>query len=289
MKTYQQQSRINEVLSYIHRHLNGDLSARHLASIAAYSEPHFHRLFRQHVGESVHEYVRRQRLEFAANQLMFEPQSTVADIAARSGFESLSSFSRVFVQTFSVPPGRWRKQQSYRQEKPYLADSEIAEGYRRVAERSLPKPKLLDVQSRRVAYVRHRGYDRSIGDAWQLLLAWVRAENLQLGEQIGLHHSNPALVPLEDCRYVACVSIDRPLLKRGRVSSMELPAGLHAVFRLEGQYGELLPYLSKIMDQWLPTSGFQVSPVPAFVIYHRNHFIDPDERFELDFYLPLAL
>ena len=66
--------RINEVLSFIHRDITADLQAKKLAEIAAYSEQHFHRLFKQVVGEPVHQYVRRTRLETAANQLIFSPQ-----------------------------------------------------------------------------------------------------------------------------------------------------------------------------------------------------------------------
>lgn len=289
MSEYQHQARINDVLSQIHRNLDGDLSAARLARVAAYSEQHFHRLFRQYVGEAVHEYVRRVRMEYAANQLMFDSKTTVAEIAENSGFQSLSSFSRAFRQTFGVPPGQWRTEKVSRQPNPYLADPEIAAGYQRVADRPLPAPRLLNLKPRLVAYIRHRGYGRSIATTWQVLLAWLQAEGYPPGEQIGLHHSNPALVPLADCRYVACVSIDRPLIRRGRVSSMLIPGGLHGVFSLQGRYGELLPYLSKIMDEWLPGSGFRVAASPAFVIYQRNHFLQADEHFVLDFYLPLQV
>ncbi len=65
-------SRINDVLYYIHQDISRELLAADLAKVAAYSEQHFHRIFKQIVGEPVHQYIRRTRMEYAANQLMFD-------------------------------------------------------------------------------------------------------------------------------------------------------------------------------------------------------------------------
>lgn len=109
------------------------------------------------------------------------------------------------------------------------------------------------------------------------------------GQEIGLHHSNPAYVPLEQCRYVACLTIDRAISKRGRVNQMTIPGGLHAVFELKGRYGELLPWLSRILEEWLPKSGCKLKTTPAFVHYRKNHFLSADDLFDVALCLPLSL
>ena len=226
----QHTSRINDVLFYIHQDISQELAAKELADVAAYSEQHFHRIFKQVVGESIHQYIRRTRMEYAANQLMFDTKSTVLDIANNCGFNSLSSFSRAFKSTFHMSPGEWRKHDLQVSDKPYLKDVEVAEGYRRVANRELPQPKIIEAEDRLAAYVRHEGYNRSIRNAWLVLKAWASSENRDFSEQFGLHHSNPAWVDLDKCRYVACISIDKPLKYRGVVNQMVIPGGLHAVF-----------------------------------------------------------
>ena len=85
-------SRINDVLFYIHKDISKELSAKELAKVAAYSEQHFHRIFKSVVGESIHQYIRRTRMEYAANQLMFDTRASVMDIANSCGFNSVSSF-----------------------------------------------------------------------------------------------------------------------------------------------------------------------------------------------------
>lgn len=280
--------RINEVLYVIHRDITADLSARKLADIAAYSEQHFHRLFKKVTGESVHQYIRRTRLELAANQLMFSPQQHVLQIAETCGFMSLSSFTRAFKSVYHVTPGQWRSGHNRHKEKYFRSDPEINSAYLRIKPLPLPKPEIVTLESRSVAYIRHTGYGRSIRNAWQAMQAWAYTERRTLDCQIGLHHSNPAWVPLDECRYVACVGIDKPIVRRGSVNSMIIPGGLHAAFKLRGKYGELLPYISKVLEEWLPESGFRAQTTPAFAHYQRNHFLAKDERFELIFYLPIA-
>lgn len=283
----QKRSRINDVLYEIHKDIAADLPAKKLADIALYSEQHFHRVFKALVGESVHAYIRRTRLEQAANQLTFDSELAVQDVAEKCGFSSLSSFSHAFKARFSVTPGAWRRRDQRPQIQPWLADREITQGYDRIKTLLLPMPNIIERKPQTVAYVRHLGYGRSIRIAWQRLQGWAISEERDFSTQLGLHHSNPNWVALDQCRYVACLGIDKPLLKRGGVNSLTIPGGLHAVFKLQGKYGELLPWISKIMEEWLPSSGFKVQTTPAFVHYHKNHFLAADEVFDLEFYLPL--
>ncbi len=288
MQTSQQTSRINDVLYFIHQDISRELLAKELAALAAYSEQHFHRVFKAVVGEPVHHYIRRTRMEFAANQLMFDAKSSVLDVANKSGFSSVSSFSRAFKSTFDMSPGVWRKSECQHQNKPFLADKEITACYQRLNTMIIPKCELIELPQQHVAYVRHQGYDRSIAKAWQILKTWANIQGRDFSQQFGLHHSNPAWVELKKCRYVACISIDYPILRRGVVNSMTIPAGLHAVFKLQGIYGELLPQLSNILEHWLPTSGYKMLSTPAYVHYHQNQFLTKNEKFELDFCLPIS-
>lgn len=289
MRSNQQVSRINDVLYYIHQDLCRPMPAKELAKIAAYSEQHFHRVFFNIVGEPVHQYIRRARLEFSANQLMFDHQSSIVEVAIKAGFLSVSSFSRAFKSVFGVSPGQWRQADKRRIDKPYLADAEIACHYERMKHQALPEPNLIELPQRHVAYVRHQGYGRPIKFAWQKLKAWAIAEQRDFSQQFALYHSNPAWVELSQCRYVACMAIDRPIERRGVVNSLVIPSGLHAVFELKGKYGELLPQLSKILEDWLPSSGLKMQSTPAYVQYRKNQFLDLDETFELRFCLPIGL
>lgn len=285
-----QSSRINDVLYEIHRDITQPLTGAHLAKIAAYSEQHFHRVFAREVGESVHQYIRRIRLEQAASQLMFDKHSPIQDIAYKCGFSSLSSFNSAFKAVFGVTPGRWRKEDGRRYESAdYMDDADIKRGYENVKGKVLPKPRFVDTPATQVAYVRHQGYNRSIQGTWQKLAVWANEEGVDFSEQIGIHHSNPAWVPLAQCRYVACVAVKNAPQRRSIANSLSIPAGLHACFDLQGKYGELLPFIAKILEQWLPQSGYKIKTTPVWIRYRKNQFLSVDETFDLTLYLPISL
>ena len=273
------------MIYYIHRDISADLPAAKLAKVAAYSEQHFHRVFKEVVGEAVHAYVRRVRLEFAANQLMFDLDSSVLAVAIKSGFSSVSSFSRAFKSVFGVSPGGWREQGNSVHQRQKL--TALLPNNQAVSADQL-HCELVEIDPIHVAYVRLLGYDKSIKQAWQTLLGWASSQGIKNVQQYGLLHSNPVWVPLADCRYVACVKIEKPLYARGLVNSLTIPGGLHAVFYLQGKYGDFLLQLSAILADWLPSSGFKMQSTPAYVIYKKNHFLAGDGVYELELRLPVS-
>lgn len=106
---------------------------------------------------------------------------------------------------------------------------------------------------------------------------------------IGLHHSNPNIVKKEDCHYVACLELDEDLtyFRSGEVGVMYIPRMFCAKFSLTGIYGDLMKYMDYIYYQWLPNSQYEKVHLPSLAIYHKNHFIRKDGKFELDFYVPI--
>ncbi|MGB1236710.1 MAG: AraC family transcriptional regulator [Pseudomonadales bacterium] len=287
MNTALQKNRINRALYELHRNLSQPLSASQLAACANYSEQHFHRIFRQVTGESVNAYSRRIRLEAAANQLMFTPQRAVIEIAQKCGFQSLASFGHAFKQQFGCSPGQWRTQRIAQQTPAYLADKEIAAAFARLKHVEVAEPEYIELPDIHVAYIRHQGYGRHIKRSWQLLRAWAKHAGHPFEQQYGLHHSNPVQTPLQHCRYVACLAVAGPVERHSAINTLSIPGGLHAKFDFSGRYGELLPLITKVQQQWLTQTQLSAKTTPAFVHYRKNHFLAADECFELSFYLPL--
>lgn len=86
---------LQQVLDYIHEHLNQDLSIPELASVALMSQHHFCRLFKQSMGLSPYQYVIRCRIE-AAKRLLAKRELLIAQISHRLGFASHSQFTIFF-------------------------------------------------------------------------------------------------------------------------------------------------------------------------------------------------
>ena len=87
-------SRISRVIKYIDDNLNKELSLETLADAACFSPFHFHRIFNAIVGETPGDFVKRLRIEKAANQLIYFNDQPITQIALNCGYSSSASFAR---------------------------------------------------------------------------------------------------------------------------------------------------------------------------------------------------
>jgi AraC-like DNA-binding protein len=100
--------RLARVLAAVHQDPSGDWSVEKLAEQAGMSRSPFSSRFTEIVGEPPHAYVARVRLH-RASRLLRESDRTLADIAATVGYDSESSFSRLFRKRFGTSPGAFRR------------------------------------------------------------------------------------------------------------------------------------------------------------------------------------
>ncbi|MCP4711527.1 MAG: helix-turn-helix transcriptional regulator, partial [Planctomycetes bacterium] len=99
--------RMVDVLVHIQENLDQELSLDELAGVACFSPYHFHRIFSGMVGESVNQFVRRLRLERAAEQLR-QTKMSIIEIALTAGYETHESFTRVFKTMYGRSPSLFR-------------------------------------------------------------------------------------------------------------------------------------------------------------------------------------
>jgi len=74
--------------------------------VACISPFHFHRLFHAFVGETVHQYVRRLKLEQAASKLQQSDQA-ITDIALDAGLDTPSGFTKAFKRVLGLSPKKF--------------------------------------------------------------------------------------------------------------------------------------------------------------------------------------
>jgi AraC family transcriptional regulator len=96
-----------KVLIYIEENIDEDLTMEALAKVACYTPFHFHRIFQAIVGETVHQYVKRLRMQRAAGKLRYTGQP-VTKIALDASYDTPSAFTRAFKQYMGASPKRYR-------------------------------------------------------------------------------------------------------------------------------------------------------------------------------------
>ena len=96
---------------YIARNCERDLTQQEVADYAGFSYYHFSRLFREYTSTSFSEYLARQRINRAVQQLGTGTDS-ITEIAYRAGFQSISTFNRVFRAYMNCSPREYRNNYS---------------------------------------------------------------------------------------------------------------------------------------------------------------------------------
>ena len=95
-------SRILDILRYIDGHLTEDLTIDALSEQFYISKFHMMRLFRQEVGQTIHNYLCDRRLIHARD--LINQGLSATESCFRSGFRSYSSFTRAYGKRFGTTP-----------------------------------------------------------------------------------------------------------------------------------------------------------------------------------------
>ncbi|XOB63614.1 AraC family transcriptional regulator [Campylobacterota bacterium DY0563] len=274
--------RINEVQYHINKYLFTKLTIEDLAKISSYSIFHFQRIFKEITSKSVVNYIKDLRLECAANFLVFNPDSTITDIAYSCGFKSSATFSNEFKKQYNCSPTQWRKTEykNYHQSNKYnLNDKDI--DFSQIEIKKLPEVK--------IAYMRHMGFDKTIKTGWQKFLYLLEKDfGIVDGKMMAVHHSNPNITSLEDYRYVACVDLEnRNITPKGDIGLCSISGGLFATIRFQGVCEDALILYKKIYYEWLPSSEYEALETSASVLYYKNNYLDEKDEFDIEFRVPI--
>lgn len=98
--------RFGELVAWIIRNLNADLSVEILARRACISQRHFSRSFKSVFGTSPSEFVENLRLNEARRRLSTR-QKTLKSVATSVGFKNADAFHRAFEKRFGTRPRRF--------------------------------------------------------------------------------------------------------------------------------------------------------------------------------------
>ena len=101
------ESALKRVMEFIDAHLSEDLALDRIAGVAHISCYHFNKLFKISVGQSVHQYVKSERIK-RARWLLRNRTSSLKEIAFACGFASQSHFTTAFRQETGVTPNAFR-------------------------------------------------------------------------------------------------------------------------------------------------------------------------------------
>ena len=100
---------VQRMQDYIEQNRTEDISLSDLARASLFSPWYSYRLFRDYLGLTPTEYIRKYRLTQAAKQLR-RGEGRVIDAAYEAGFSNVDTFTRAFYREFGLNPSDYRKQ-----------------------------------------------------------------------------------------------------------------------------------------------------------------------------------
>jgi AraC family transcriptional regulator len=292
--------RVNRAIDYILQHLDQPLKLEVVAKVACFSPFHFHRIFRLLVGESIHEFVKRVRLERALALLSRQSWATrrslsLTDIAFKCGFGSSSDFSRCFKERYGVPASKFDLT-SFRTQRREEWQNAVTNPHQRNLLRRL-KPganpdgfevRVRRLPARKVAYVRVQDSFRegAVLGAAQRLMQWAETRGLAGGQWLGYMWDDPEIVPHHLCRYDVGLEVPE-VTPEGEVGRFAFPAMQVAELDIRGGIDLEMRGLDWLFGTWLPKSGYAPTEQPCFEAWIGRPFAHGTERFELLLQIPV--
>ncbi|KAA1173832.1 AraC family transcriptional regulator [Marinobacter salinexigens] len=302
-KTYK--TRIDTVIQYIESNLNSRITLADVAEVSHFSPYHFHRIFTGIMGETVNDFIARRRLERAVNQLVFNPDMPVTQVALDLGFSSSANFSKAVKLHFGYSPSELRNPDKVKDSKigklfsKYGKEFQPSDLYpssitndvmnRKTFKDTNMKIEVRELERKRVCTLAsERGYEpEGIYAAWDKLISWASNHGIMPGNQqrFALAFDNPAVTPIDKCRYTAAIVIGEETLVNAPFELSEIPNGKYAVLYYKGPVEETLNAQLSIYSDWLPDSGFEPDNYPMMERYLND--ARSDGFVEMEIYVKL--
>jgi len=258
--------RLRQVALHIDRHLFEPIRLADLADVAALSPYHFERVFAGYAGETPLARVRRLRLARARLRLEQGGAGSILALALECGYESPEGFSRAFKLQFGLQP------------------SAVVPCTKAAAAFTLRRLAALEIQ-----YIPFSG---RMDDA---LLPFDELRARALGQGIARERRKGWAVHLSgDMQAWAAphTRLQAALLSRPlgtRIPGLDvgrLPAGIYAVFAIEGSY-DALPR-AQIERELAANGGWRIAETPFLRCFNNPMYLPAEHERRVSLYVPVV-
>ncbi|TJY42703.1 AraC family transcriptional regulator [Cohnella pontilimi] len=291
--------RIQRTIEHIENRLTEPLTLTELASIAGFSDFHFHRVFQTMVGDPVMEYVRKRRLVRAARD-MADLDKRILDVALDHGFQSHETFTRAFKKMFGMTPAEYRQRGirtpvypradvNSRRFNPYL-------GGIRMEYRIVTKPAFKLIGHALETCTQEGKNHEDIPAFWQRYIAnkgWERIPN-------AVHRENPVELgvctdfDMEKGTFLYVIGMEAEHFEGvpDDLVCREIPEATYAVFTTPLVPRDQFPasiqstWMS-VFNEWFPHSGYEHSGEVEFEWYDERSNSQKHDLVQMDIYIPV--
>ncbi|HEY1151834.1 MAG TPA: GyrI-like domain-containing protein [Pseudoduganella sp.] len=149
---------------------------------------------------------------------------------------------------------------------------------------------IVELEPVRVAYLRHTGaYGPALNDFWRKVVQpWMAANGLQGRVTYGVALDDPRTTPPDQCRYDACVAVDKQYVAGAPAALETIPGGWHASTRYAGPASGIGQAWDEFYGKVLGEMGLRDRPGACFERYAADFSQDPATgAFECELFIPI--
>lgn len=278
---------LNRAMDYIEENLRGEVNVAEVAQRAACSEFHLQRMFPYMTGMTLSDYIRRRRMSLAALDL--SAGEKVIDVALRYGYESPTSFARVFRDVIGAAPSDAQRGTANLRQYPRLTFTMLVRGEEameyRIEERD---------EFRVVGHLVEGDWSlENAGDKavefWDYL---YEEDGRRIHDALALMDGSEPGSLLGVCfcddgnfdGYLVGVATSLPCPEG--MTERIVPAATYAVFDCAGPMPDAIQSLQhRILAEWLPSSGYEWAPKADLEVYFGPNMTAADYKSQV--WLPI--
>ncbi len=250
------------------------------------------------MGESVYQFIRRLRLEKAAELLLSNTGLPVTQIALMCSFATPSSFAKSFKTHFKMNATKWR----HRAQTSF--DGKAFPGERRsisvvnnspvwTFEETGRQVTIEKMAPLKVAYVRYvgpyQGDEEIFSGLYSRLFQWAVPRGYVTDDTftLNLYHDNPEITESGKLRVMVAVPIPDRVEASDTVGITTLSGGTYATCRFLLKKDEFVAAWEWMFAIWLKDSGYELDDRELFERYLCQKIMDDHRIFDVDICVPV--
>ncbi|SDZ26905.1 AraC family transcriptional regulator [Herbiconiux ginsengi] len=261
---------LNRLVELVEERLTSEIDVGELARGLGTTEYHLRRMFSSLAGMPLSEYIRRRRMTVAATEVLHGDE--LLGLAVRFGYGSTEAFGRAFRSVHGVSPGDARRDGGPLRMQPQIRFRLTVEGNIIMETRLLERPAFRFVgHAARVPLI-HKGVNPRIQAhiASLPMSEHARLKHLSDTEPAGLLQVSADVDPDyregSDLTYLHGVAVSEVTPVPEDLDRIDVPAGMWAVFRSEGEYPAALQTVwAATATEWFPSNPWRLRPGPSIV------------------------
>ncbi|TCI92790.1 AraC family transcriptional regulator [Tenacibaculum sp. M341] len=277
--------RYKKLIQFIDKNFKEEINIEKIEAISHYSYRNINRIFQALHNETIGKYIKRIRLEKAAEYLKYSEEQ-VSDIAINIGFSDVASFGKAFRKKFNCSPISFRK-----------STKNIQTKSQQVLKRLQQKPLLHTIEilpEFDVLYLEHKGSHqnlKAIEKTWDRFIQYCDNKQLIFDESIFFSEiidDNEITDDLQ-CRTNVAIILKKPLsfVPKGLFQVKPHASQKYVKFVHKGTNEQLLDTYNHIYSSWMIDIQLEFEDKPTLEFYVNHHEEIPKSDLITEIYIPV--